>query len=333
MRNILIKSAIIIILIFIFFDKFFIPAFAVNYTWVIIGGNYSNPSDRCTADIYPNNPNCEGSAPNCSCVAIPEPTISDNESPNTNNNKEPIKFIPEITIGGNFVANQPVEVSASTQTIGEYIKQIYKYLIGTVGIVAVVVMMYGGVVWMMSLGNSSRVTEARAWIGASLIGLLLVFFSYAILRTINPDLVNFKAKEINPIKLPTKIDTSGCCWPKDGGASLCRNTANESECTSYGESGDFTFSEGLICGETKCIKPCEGTSGGEKCNFLNLGILEKGYCDGGKCISESIKGKMGEWCGIAGNLGICDQTCGPASPFHILEGKSCEGASIYCCKH
>jgi hypothetical protein len=86
--------------------------------------------------------------------------------------------------------------------IGEYIAAIFKYAIGAVGILAAVVLMVGGIIWLTSGGNQTRVGEAKSWIGASLTGLIIALSSYLILYQINPELI-----KINPIKvaIPEKI--------------------------------------------------------------------------------------------------------------------------------
>lgn len=87
----------------------------------------------------------------------------------------------------------------TTRPIAEYIEVIYKYAIGIVGIVAAVVLMIGGVIWLTAGGNTTKVGEAKAWIGASLTGLVLVLTSYMILSQINPNLTEFKPTPIMQI--------------------------------------------------------------------------------------------------------------------------------------
>ncbi len=86
--------------------------------------------------------------------------------------------------------------------IGEYIAALFKYAIGAVGILAAVVLMVGGIIWLTSGGNQTRVGEAKSWIGASLTGLIIALSSYLILYQINPELTKIK-----PIKvaIPEKI--------------------------------------------------------------------------------------------------------------------------------
>lgn len=106
-----------------------------------------------------------------------------------------ITFEPQETIG-NFTAGQSVVVDPGT--IGSYIRAIYVYAVGIVGILATVVMMIGGIIYITSGGRSSSIEDAKLWIKASLTGLFLILFSYSILYLINPALT-----ELRPLDIPT----------------------------------------------------------------------------------------------------------------------------------
>lgn len=103
-------------------------------------------------------------------------------------------------------ANTDFTTNKSTKPIADYIKLIYKYAIGVVGILATVVMMVGGIMWIMSGGSPERAGEAKAYISASLTGLVLTLFSYLILATVNPALTNFKLTEVG------SVVELGCCY-------------------------------------------------------------------------------------------------------------------------
>jgi hypothetical protein len=116
---------------------------------------------------------------------------------------DPIKFKPQITIDKDF--SNTKEITIAPDSIGKYIKAIYKYAIGIVGILAAVVLMFGGLLWLTAGGNANQVSEAKAWIGASLTGLLIALCSFMIMATINPRLV--EVGTINPEKV-NAVDTS-----------------------------------------------------------------------------------------------------------------------------
>ena len=82
--------------------------------------------------------------------------------------------------------------------IANYIQGIYKYALGIAGILATVVMMFGGFLWLMSAGNPQMIGDAKNWITGAVTGLILLFTSYIILYTVNPELTILK-----PITLGT----------------------------------------------------------------------------------------------------------------------------------
>jgi len=104
-------------------------------------------------------------------------------------------------------------IPGSTASIAKYIRVIYKYAIGIVGILAAVVLMIGGVLWIVAGGNATAIGEAKSWIGASLTGLVIALCSYLILATVNPALVDFKTttiKTVTPL-FTTTFDASTSC--------------------------------------------------------------------------------------------------------------------------
>ena len=129
------------------------------------------------------------------------------------------------------------EKEGTTKPIADYIQAIYKYAIGVVAILATVVMMIGGVVWITAGGNQNRVGEAKQYISGSLTGLVLVFCSYMILNTINPDLVKFKPVGIKTVN---EIITGCCEWP-EGAPTI----TTKKECTS----GEYGGKVGKFIGE------------------------------------------------------------------------------------
>jgi hypothetical protein len=65
----------------------------------------------------------------------------------------------------------------------------YTYVVSIGGILATVMIIFGGIVYLTAGGNPGRIGEAKEYIGNALIGLVLLFTSYLLLQTLNPDLV------------------------------------------------------------------------------------------------------------------------------------------------
>ena len=90
----------------------------------------------------------------------------------------------------------PIGNQTEVKDIAEYIPLIFNYSMGFVGILAAVVLMFGGVMWLTAGGNQGQVGEAKEWIKAALTGLILALLSFLILNTINPDLIKMKMPTI-----------------------------------------------------------------------------------------------------------------------------------------
>lgn len=143
----------------------------------------------------------------------------------------PNLVMPDIQIDINGLKNKFTKPTVENGTlsinwIGEYISAIYKYSIGIVGILAAVILMVGGIIWLTAGGNASMVTEAKAWITASLTGLILALCSYTILYQVNPNLLKFKPiglKQIKKIEANKEINYTA----KRSGLDICKLTNGE----------------------------------------------------------------------------------------------------------
>lgn len=68
-----------------------------------------------------------------------------------------------------------------------YIGTIYKWSAGTIGIVAVFYLVYGGIKISTAGDNTQAIDDAKTKIGRSIAGLVILFLSALILYTINPN--------------------------------------------------------------------------------------------------------------------------------------------------
>ncbi len=73
--------------------------------------------------------------------------------------------------------------------LAEYIRGVYQYAIGFLAMLAVIMLMIGGVKYIMARGGAG-VGEAKKMIGNAIFGLILGFGSYIILNSISPSLTN-----------------------------------------------------------------------------------------------------------------------------------------------
>jgi len=81
------------------------------------------------------------------------------------------------------------ELNVNGDTFKIYVQTAYSFIIGSVGILATVEIMWAGFKWITSQGNPGKIGEAKEVIWAAIIGLFLAFFSWIILNIINPALL------------------------------------------------------------------------------------------------------------------------------------------------
>lgn len=73
------------------------------------------------------------------------------------------------------------------------IANIIRTAMGLLGIIAVLIILYGGFMWMTAAGNDDRVGKAKQIITAGIIGLLIIITSYAIASFVVSSLVQATA--------------------------------------------------------------------------------------------------------------------------------------------
>ncbi len=110
-------------------------------------------------------------------------------------------------------------------TLTEYIRYIYLFGLGLIGVAALGVLVYGGFTYMLSDTITSK-DDAKKYIWGAISGLVLGLSAYLILNTINPDLVSLKGltlPEIGTPEIPTPPTLT--CTPVncDAGCEIVAN--------------------------------------------------------------------------------------------------------------
>jgi len=100
------------------------------------------------------------------------------------------------TAAGNATTSISVGGTRAFSNLGTYIKFFYQYGVGVAGALAVIVVLIGGMQWVLSGGSPERVTSAKKRIGGAIMGLLLAVLSFTLLRTLNPALVELRLPQV-----------------------------------------------------------------------------------------------------------------------------------------
>ena len=69
----------------------------------------------------------------------------------------------------------------TTDLVGTIIR-VVQWVLGLLGLIAVIMIMYGGFLWMTAGGNEENVEKAKKLIIAGVIGLAIILSAYAIAR-------------------------------------------------------------------------------------------------------------------------------------------------------
>ena len=126
------------------------------------------------------------------------------------------EFNPQVGIpgeGSSFKPGQNVEVAPDT--FAKYIVEIYEWGIRIIIVLAVVMIMVGGFIWMTAGGSSQKVGSAKKKISSAIVGLILALGSYMVLNFINPELVSFRSLVLTDIE-GEDINMTSQCDPYSG---------------------------------------------------------------------------------------------------------------------
>ncbi len=67
---------------------------------------------------------------------------------------------------------------------------VIKVLLGFLGIIAVLIVLYAGFLWMTAAGNDDKISKAKAMLSAGIIGLIIVLAAFGIATFVMNALVN-----------------------------------------------------------------------------------------------------------------------------------------------
>lgn len=241
------KIFIIIGFLAIFFSSTNI-AFSATCTWtkakgIIVPGTtgsvWSCPdpktkeSDKASA--------CSGKQPaldNLCCCSVAATINKEDEEPT-------LFTMPEFQVEIPGLMNKlatvtcPAGAECEIPWLGQYTKGIYNYLIAIVGVIAALVLMGAGLIWLTSGGESGKIDQAKNLISGAIVGIGILACSYLLLNQINPNLVNLqniKVKSVKKIQIYADADITVVGGARAYGAACEAAKKNDwSVCKALGE--------------------------------------------------------------------------------------------------
>ena len=81
--------------------------------------------------------------------------------------------------------------------LNKLIAWFYYFIVGVAGLSAFVMLIWGGVEWLTSAGNPTKIGDAKDKITSALLGLLIILGSWLILQVINPELTTLQLPQLS----------------------------------------------------------------------------------------------------------------------------------------
>lgn len=94
------------------------------------------------------------------------------------------------TGGVDLGLNYATAIGLGTQDVRSTISGVIRAFMGLLGIVAVIIILLGGLKWMTAAGNEEKVAEAKKLIISGIIGLVIIMMAYAIANFVINAIVN-----------------------------------------------------------------------------------------------------------------------------------------------
>jgi hypothetical protein len=268
----------------------------------------------------------------------------------------PLNFTPQIGIpDSEFQANTEMPVGQynantkkmSSDLLPKYIEALYKYGLAIAGILAAIVLMGGGVLWLASGGSATQITKAKELMTGSIVGLIIIFCSWIILNTINPALLEFRPLSIDYLSYtPVDVDDGFLDDLENAPEDMtygwvCMNSVDQrcentdpptislninicyNESPSNARPDNCPYGQLWCCGKSATAKLkqdsyCPQAFIGAGCKVTMTSIGWDGYCQNDQC--NPCK-KIGETCSGGNKDYECIQSW--AIPFCGTEGGQC----------
>jgi hypothetical protein len=208
--------------------------------------------------------------------------------------------------------NLNVVIGSTTQVgnLPTYINAVYAWLLPAASLVAVVMMMIGGLQYVMARGKSKYIDAAKTRITNAITGLVLLLSAYVLLNLVDPRFTRFQSLQVPLIKQVVMLDpTSSCERLADYGYTI-------------GPASSSTADSSALCGGKGKITSVDGL----KDNALGSWKLND-VCDYQKC---SIAGTSCMDIGEANVCFACSANQSPSEGICALLEKEDPDKPVYC---
>ncbi|HPT08411.1 MAG TPA: pilin [bacterium] len=223
--------------------------------------------------------------------------------------------------------------------------KIINIALGFLGIIAVIIVIYGGFIWMTAGGEEDKIDKAKKTLKAGVIGLAIILASWGIVAFVFNKLGDATGNGSGGSCNSGETQDCGCggtksCLSSDSWGNCIGSTCDPGSYGSACSSGlagtcikdNTKCNSGLICGDScTCINEGEGDSCGvkenESCSPNNDDCNNNLTCDPDSCTCEVNNGnEFNEPCGDTKD-GVCSPDNNDCNLSH---GLTCDPNSCTC---
>jgi heme/copper-type cytochrome/quinol oxidase subunit 2 len=87
-------------------------------------------------------------------------------------------------------ADYVADTSATPKDPAEIVGGLISTVLSVLGIIAVVLIIYAGFIWMTAAGNTEKIDKAKKILGNAVIGLIIILMAYSITYFVTRSLLN-----------------------------------------------------------------------------------------------------------------------------------------------
>lgn len=89
-----------------------------------------------------------------------------------------------LWVAGSYFTANDIQLPTSTKDVPQIFTNITQLIMGLIGGIAIIAIIYGGITFAYSRGDAKRVTQARETILYAVVGLIVAISGYAIVTFI-----------------------------------------------------------------------------------------------------------------------------------------------------
>ncbi|MFH1426295.1 MAG: hypothetical protein ABIG66_02570, partial [Candidatus Kerfeldbacteria bacterium] len=106
-----------------------------------------------------------------------------------------VMVLPLVVSAQTISLEVPIGIAGSVSkenSLIEWVALAYEFIVGVIGIIAAVMIMFNGIKWASAGGNAETITQCKDGIISAFSGLLIALGSFLILNYLNPALTSFE---------------------------------------------------------------------------------------------------------------------------------------------